>query len=286
MLRTQSPSFRSLVERGSIVRVAGAHDAIGAVLAQNAGFDAVWASSLEASAARCLPDASVLTMTEYLESAANMQKALHIPVVADCDTGYGGNLNVAHMVLEYEAAGITAVAMEDKLFPKMNSFAAHDHTLLDTEAFASKIRTAKSVQSTGEFFVIARTEALISGLGVDEALRRCHAYADAGADAVLIHSKLKSREQIEEFLRGWENRRPVVVVPTTYPDWHVDEVERAGVSTVIYANQGLRATITSLRDAYRTIYETGSSVELEDTIAPVSDIFELQQLAAWQKLEA
>ncbi|MFI9645596.1 isocitrate lyase/phosphoenolpyruvate mutase family protein [Streptomyces sp. NPDC052040] len=285
MLRTQSPTFRSLVERDGIVRVAGAHDAIGAVLAQNAGFDAVWASSLEVSAARCLPDASVLTMTEYLESAANMQKALHIPVVADCDTGYGNNLNVAHMVLEYEAAGITAVAIEDKLFPKMNSFAAHDHTLLDTDVFASKIRTAKSVQSTDDFFVIARTEALISGLGVDEALRRCHAYADAGADAVLIHSKMKSRDQIEEFLRGWENRRPVVVVPTTYPDWHIDEVERAGVSTVIYANQGLRATITSLRTAYRTIYETGSSVELEEAIAPVSDIFELQQLGAWQKLE-
>lgn len=285
MLRQRHPAFRSLVERGEIVRVAGAHDALGAVLAQEAGFDSVWASSLEVSAARCLPDASLLTMTEYLDSAANMQKALSIPVVADCDTGYGNNLNVAHMVHEYEAAGITAVAIEDKMFPKMNSFAAHDHSLLATEVFASKISTAKNEQSSEEFFVIARTEALINGMSVEEALDRCHAYGDAGADAVLIHSKSKSREQVLEFLRGWNNRLPVVIVPTTYPDWHADAAARDGVSVIIYANQGLRATVSSLRETFRSIRQNGDSTALESSIAPVSDIFDLQQLAAWQKLE-
>lgn len=285
MLKPRHPSFRSVLGRGGIVRLAGAHDALGAVLAQEAGFDAVWASSLEVSAARCLPDASLLTMTEYLDSAANMQKALGIPVVADCDTGYGNNLNVAHMVHEYEAAGITAVAVEDKMFPKMNSFAAHDHSLLATEVFASKITTAKNEQSGEEFFVIARTEALINGMSVEEALDRCHAYGDAGADAVLIHSKAKSRDQVMEFLRGWNNRLPVVVVPTTYPDWHVDTAARDGVSAIIYANQGLRATVTALRQTFRSICENGDSTALEDTIAPVRDVFDLQQLAAWQKLE-
>jgi phosphoenolpyruvate phosphomutase len=284
MLRQRHPAFRSLVERGEIVRLAGAHDALGAVLAQEAGFDAVWASSLEVSAARCLPDASLLTMTEYLDSAANMQKALSIPVVADCDTGYGNNLNVAHMVHEYEAAGITAVAIEDKMFPKMNSFAAHDHSLLATEVFASKISTAKN-ESSEEFFVIARTEALINGMSVEEALDRCHAYGDAGADAVLIHSKSKNRDQVMEFLRGWNSRLPVVIVPTTYPDWHVDAAARDGVSVIIYANQGLRATVSSLRETFRSIRQNGDSTALEDSIAPVSDIFGLQQLAAWQKLE-
>ncbi|MEV0781320.1 isocitrate lyase/phosphoenolpyruvate mutase family protein [Streptomyces sp. NPDC050428] len=274
------------MEKGELVRVVGAHDALGAVLAQQAGFDAVWSSSLEVSAARVIPDASLLTMTEYLEAASNMQKALGIPVIADCDTGYGNNLNVVHMVHEYEAAGITAVCMEDKLFPKLNSFAGGDQTLLSTEAFCSKIQAAKSSQATEDFFVVARTEALISGLSVDIALERSHAYCEAGADAVLIHSKSKTKDQVEAFLSRWDGRRPVVIVPTTYPDWHVDDIASAGVSVVIYANQGLRAIVASLRETFESIRRRGDSTELEDRIAAVSDVFELQQLNMWQKLDA
>lgn len=286
MSKVRYPSFRSVLEKGAPVRVAGAHNALGGVLAQQAGFEAVWSSSLEVSAARCLPDASILTMTEYLESAVHMQRALQIPVVADCDTGYGGTMNVAHMVREFEDNGITAVCMEDKLFPKMNSFVGEGQSLLGTPAFAAKVSTAKAVQSTEDFFVIARTEALISGLGVDEALGRCHAYCDAGADAVLIHSKAPTNAQVLEFLAAWDGRRPVVVVPTTYPDWHVDEATRAGVSVIIYANQGLRAIVSSLRKTYEAIYRTGDSTEVEDLIVPVGEIFELQHLKEWQKLDA
>lgn len=284
MQRPQYSSFRTVLTRG-VMRVAGAHDALGAVLAQESGFDAVWSSSLEVSAARCLPDFSLLTMTEYLEAAANMQKALSIPVVADCDTGYGNALNVAHMVHEYQAAGITAVCMEDKLFPKANSFAMDDQPLLSIEEFAHKIRTAKSVQDGDDFFIIARTESLISGFPVADALRRCHAYVDAGADAVLIHSKAQTPEQVTDFLQAWQGRRPVVVVPTTYPNWHIDDAQAAGVSVVIYANQGLRATVTSLRSTFRSILRDGGSHTLEDEIASMSDVFSLQQLAGWRRLE-
>lgn len=282
-MRASYPSFRAVLARDGIVRVAGVHDALGGRLAQEAGFQAVWSSSFEVSAVRCLPDASLLTMTEYLQAASNTQRALAIPVVADCDTGYGNALNVAHMVHEYEAAGITAVCMEDKLFPKMNSFAAGEQTLLDVPSFVHKLRTAKNAQRSPDFFVIARTEALISGLGVEESLLRCTAYASAGADAVLIHSKTK--DQVLEFLRGWDGRLPVVVVPTAYPDWHIDEVAASGGSIVIYANQGLRATVTSLRETFRTIYDRGQTSALEGDIASVADIFALQRLADWQKLE-
>ncbi len=287
---TSYRSFRCVLkekrERGEVVRVIGAHNALGGRLAQESGFDAVWASSLEVSAARCLPDASVLTMTEYLEAAANTQKAIGIPVVADVDTGYGNNLNVAHMVHEYEAAGITAVCMEDKLFPKMNSFVATAHTLLDTDAFCSKIRIAKHAQRTDGFFVIARTEALIDGLGVQTALARCTAYVEAGADAVLVHSKARTNEEVLAFLQEWDDRAPVVVVPTTNPDWHIDDVTKAGVSTAIYANHGLRATLRALRDTYRSILDHGATTEVEDRIASVGDVFELQRLSAWQDLES
>ncbi|TLQ46334.1 isocitrate lyase/phosphoenolpyruvate mutase family protein [Streptomyces marianii] len=286
MLKRSYPSFRSALAAHDVVRLAGAHHALSGVLAQEAGFQAVWSSSLEVSASRCLPDASILSMTEYLEAAANIQKALDIPVVADVDTGYGGNYNVAHMVHEFEGAGITAVCMEDKLFPKMNSFATGDQTLLDTAAFASKIQTAKAVQSSEDFFLIARTEALISGAGVEEAVNRCNAYADAGADAVLIHSKARTKDEVVSFLDRWDNRVPVVIVPTTYPDWHIDEVRAAGVSVVIYANHGMRAALSAMRDTYRAIYEAGSTSSLESEIASVWDIFDLQRMADWQKLDA
>lgn len=278
--------FRDVVASTSLTRVAGAHSALGGHVAQEAGFDAVWASSFEVSASRCLPDASLLTMTEYLEASANVQKALSIPVVADCDTGFGGVMNVAHMVREYERAGITAVCMEDKIFPKMNSFVAADHTLMSIPEFARKIEVAKKVQRTDDFFVIARTEAMISGLGVDEALKRCHAYVDAGADAVLVHSKQRTNAQILEFLAVWDKSTPVVLVPTTYPDWHVDDMRVAGASVVIYANQGLRATVSSLRATFRAIQDAGHSAGLEADIAEVADIFALQHLDEWQGLGA
>jgi len=285
MLR-QRVSFRRTMARTKLVRVAGAHDALGAVLAEEAGFQAVWASSLEVSASRCVPDASVLTMTEYLDAAANMQKAIDIPVVADVDTGYGNNLNVAHMVHEYEAAGISAVCIEDKMYPKVNSFAATAHDLLPTRDFVRKITTAKAAQYGEDFYVIARTEALINRLGVAEALERCHAYADAGADAVLVHSKAADPGEISEFLAGWDGRKPVVIVPTTYPQWTAFDAEQSGVSVVIYANQGLRATVQALRSTFSTIVTKGTSIDLEGEIAPISDVFALQKLDEWLALEA
>jgi phosphoenolpyruvate phosphomutase len=280
------PSFRSVLADNDVVRVAGANHALGGLLAEEAGFQAVWSSSLEVSASRGLPDASILSMTEYLEAAANIQKVLRIPVVADCDTGYGGNLNVAHMVHEFEAAGITGLCLEDKLFPKMNSFVAGGQTLLGTKEFAKKIKIAKETQASTETFVIARTEALISGLDVDAALERCRTYADSGADAVLVHSKAKTRDQVVAFLDGWDFRVPVVIVPTTYPDWHIDDIKQAGVSVVIYANQGLRATVSALRDTYRSVYQNGDTTALEGSIASVKDIFALQGLDTWQKLDS
>jgi phosphoenolpyruvate phosphomutase len=272
------------VDRGGLVRVVGANSALSGMLAEQAGFDAVWASSLEISAMRCLPDASLLTMTDYLRAAADVQRALGIPVIADCDTGFGNTMNVAYMVMEYEAAGITAICLEDKVFPKMNSFAEGDHALVDVEDFADKIRTVKATQRTPDFFVVARTEALISGLGCDEALHRCAAYADAGADAVLIHSKHATNAEVMEFLDRWDGRRPVVVVPTTYPDWHAADLQRCGVSVVIYANHGLRTVIGALRDSYMRILRDGHTALLDKEIARVSDVFALLLLDEWQQL--
>jgi phosphoenolpyruvate phosphomutase len=277
--------LRSLLKIKGIVRIAGAHSALGARIAEESGFDAIWSSSLEVSAARCLPDASLLSMAEYVDAARHMQSQVGIPVVADVDTGYGNNLNVAHMVHEYEAAGITAVCMEDKVFPKINSFVATSHSLVGTDEFASKIAVAKSSQRTDGFMLIARTEALIDGRSMAEALGRCEAYVKAGADALLVHSKKKTNAQIVDFMSHWQGSVPIIVVPTTYPSWNIAEIAAAGISAVIYANQGLRATITALRSTYRQIIESGSSEPVESLIASVRDVFALQDLEKWTALE-
>lgn len=286
MADSRYPRLREVLDGHGIVRIAGAHSALGARIAEESGFNAVWSSSLEVSAARCLPDASLLSMAEYVEAARRMQSQVGIPVVADVDTGYGNNLNVAHMVHEYEAAGITAVCMEDKVFPKMNSFVATPHTLLETNVFASKIAVAKSSQRSKDFMLIARTEALIDGRSMDEALARCKAYVDAGADGLLIHSKQATNAQIVDFMAKWRGVVPIIVVPTTYPSWKIQDMAAAGISAVIYANHGLRATITALRRAYSEIIESGSSESIEPLIAPVRDVFGLQDLEEWTALES
>ncbi|WP_165949655.1 isocitrate lyase/phosphoenolpyruvate mutase family protein [Micromonospora sp. KC207] len=285
MQRTTYPSFRETLADSGLVKVAGVHSALGGLLAQEAGFPALWASSFEISAVRGLPDASLLTMTEYLQAAADVQKVAGIPVIADCDTGYGNNMNVAHMVHEYERAGISAICIEDKVYPKMNSFAGTNQELIEAEVFAGKIEVARRARSDLRSYLIARTEALICGRGVDEAIARCHRYADAGADAVLIHSRQPSNAEILEFLDRWQRRLPVVVVPTTYPDWHADDAAKAGVNVVIYANQGLRAMISALRRTYGSIHDLGAADHLTADIASVGDVFRLQRLEEWQHLQ-
>lgn len=274
--------LRELLASGDLVRVAGAHDGLGAALIAEAGFDAVWASSFEVSAARALPDASLLTMTDYLQTAIHLDRACDLPVIADCDTGFGNALNVAHLVAEYEAAGIAAVCIEDKIFPKVNSFAGRGQDLVPVDEFAHKVEVARRVAR--DLVVIARTEAFIAGFGADEALRRAAAYADAGADALLVHSKSSTPDEVLEFLAGWDRPAPVVVVPTTYSSWHADDAHKAGVRVVIYANHGIRAKVTAMREVLRVINQQGRSDGIEDSIASMRDIFALQRLDDWMAL--
>jgi phosphoenolpyruvate phosphomutase len=283
---TKAQQLRRRLAEPAVIRVAGAHDALSALVAEEVGFDSVWASSLAISAARGLPDMSLLSMTDYLQAASNINDVCGLPVIADCDTGFGNTLNVAYMVRQYEAAGIAAVCIEDKVFPKRNSFVETDQLLEDADVFARKIEIAKQTQRDDDFLVIARTEALIAGAGIGEALRRAHGYVDAGADAILMHSKSREPDEVVAFLDLWQGRAPVVVVPTTYYAWHVQDAAEAGVAVVIYANQALRAAVCSMRHALRQVLDAGSSVPIEKEIAPMADIFRLQRVDEWLALES
>lgn len=277
---SKASALRELLRGPRIVRAVGARDGLSAKLVEEAGFEAVWASSFETSASHGVPDASLLTMTQFLDAAEAMDIVVDVPVIADCDTGFGGPTNVAYAVQRYERRGIAAICIEDKLFPKINSFADTTQDLLPTTEFAMKIKAGKEARTTDEFLVIARTEALITGLGVPEALERAHAYADAHADAILVHSKSSRPDQVLEFAAGWDRDVPLIAVPTTYPQVAEHTLYDSGFRIVIYASQGMRAAIAGMREALAELYRVESAGALEGSIASMSEVFSLQNMPA------
>ncbi|MFJ4655854.1 isocitrate lyase/phosphoenolpyruvate mutase family protein [Nocardia sp. NPDC088792] len=283
---SKAARFRELLQRKEIARIVGSRDALTARLIENAEFDGLWASSFELSASRGLPDLGLLTMAELLDASALINQATNLPLMADCDTGFGGKINIIRTVQRFEDAGIAGVCFEDKAFPKRNSFLEGNQDLEAAEEFAGRIEAATRTRRSGDFTVVARTEALIAGQGLDEALRRAHLYADAHADAILIHSKKTSPVEIVDFLKAWQARTPVVVVPTTYPHWNLAEAQEAGVSMVIYANHALRASVSATRDVLSEIRLHGGTDSIEDSIAPMKELFSLTAVAQWEEWSA
>tara|TARA_Y100000310_G_scaffold342670_1_gene446862 strand:- start:195 stop:1091 length:897 start_codon:yes stop_codon:yes gene_type:complete len=276
---TKSSILRKDLESKSILKVGGAFDAMSAKLVEINGFDAVWAGSFAISATYAVPDASILTMTEFFDAASKMTDTCKIPVIADCDTGYGGPSNVGRMVKKYENAGIAAICIEDKVFPKQNSLLKNgQNDLISEKEFVAKIIAAKEAKRDKDFMIIARVEALISGAGMDEALKRATAYEKAGADAILIHSKKKTPEEIFKFADLWKDNLPIVVVPTTYDTVKIDELIEHKIKLVIYANQTLRAAHASMTRMLKQMINSNSLNEIKEEISSMEDIFNLQEM--------
>ena len=283
---SRSDILRNELESKSILKVGGAFDAMSAKLVENSGFDAIWAGSFGISATHALPDASILTMTEFLNVASNMEDACDIPIIADCDTGFGGPSNVSHMVKKYEKTGVAAVCIEDKTFPKQNSFLENSkQELLPEKEFVAKIIAAKEAKENSNFMIIGRTEALISGLGMKEAVKRANAYEKAGADAILIHSKQDSPEEIFEFAESWGGTLPLVVVPTSFPTVKLDELISHKIKMVIYANQTLRATHAIISKVLEQLKNSASINDLSIDMTSMQEIFQLQETYNIKKQE-
>ena len=274
-----SEILRKNLETKPILKIGGAFDAMSAKLVEINGFDAIWAGSFAISATHALPDASILTMTEFLSVAANMVESCKIPVIADCDTGFGGPSNVSHMIKKYENSGIAGVSIEDKIFPKQNSLLENGKNELASEKdFVAKIIAARESKQNQEFMVIARTEALIAGLGVDEALKRANAYEKAGADAILIHSKKTDPSEVFEFSDLWNGNIPLVVVPTSYPSVSLDELITHKIKMVIYANQSLRASHIAMSKVLNQIINNKRLTDINEEMSSMEQIFHLQEM--------
>ena len=279
-------SLRIKLKENPILKVAGAFDAMSAKLVELSNFDAVWAGSFAISATHALPDASILTMTEFLASASSMADACSIPIIADCDTGFGGPSNVSHLVKKYENAGIAAICIEDKIFLKQNSLLKDGkQELLSEKDFVAKIIAAKNAKNNPNFMIIARIEALIAGHGVEEALKRATAYQNAGADAILIHSKKNTPDEVFEFCNMWNGNIPIIAIPTTYPTVTLDELQNNNIKMVIYANQSLRAAHWAMTEHLNQLSNAKSLSEVKTNLTSMEDIFHLQEMYEIKKQE-
>ncbi len=279
--------LRAALRERPLTHIIGAHNPLGAMLAVEAGFDGIWASGFELSAAMGVPDASIVSMTQHLEITRAMAAAVDAPVVADIDTGFGNAINVIHAVRQYEAAGAAAVVIEDKHFPKDTSLLAGGRQdLVSTSEYQGKIAAARSARRDADFVVVARTEALIAGLGHGEAMARAHAYVAAGADAVLVHSKQKTPDEIVAFARAWDRDIPLAIVPTAYPQ--LDEAAIQALRTVrlvIYGNHGVRAIVGALRETFGQIRRERGAAGVDARIPSVETVFEVQGVPAMKRDE-
>jgi phosphonopyruvate hydrolase len=285
---TKNEAFSTKLASPRLAHAMAAHNPMAAKLAERAGFDAIWGSGFELSASYAVPDASLLPMSANLEMMRAIAGTVAIPLIADIDTGFGNAVNVSYAVPQFEAAGASAVVMEDKTFPKDTSLrAGARQELVRLEEFQGKVEAACAARADRSFTVIARVEALIAGLGQEEAQKRARAYEEAGADAILIHSKRETPDEIVEFVRGWKGRVPLVLVPTAYPQLTEADIAALGkVGLVIYGNHAIRAAVGAMQAVFAQIRREGGIANVDKSLPTVNDIIELQGDARMRALES
>jgi phosphoenolpyruvate phosphomutase len=280
MMNKKTAQFKRLLHSDRVEFLMEAHSGLSAKIVEESGFKGIWGSGLSISAVLGVRDNNEASWTQVLEAVEFMSDATTIPILLDADTGYGNFNNVRRLVRKLEQRDVAAMCIEDKLFPKTNSFVSGARQpLADIAEFAGKIKAAKDTQRDPDFCVVARVEAFIAGQGLTEALERAQAYYEAGADAILIHSKIPTADEVLAFMAEWQDTCPVVIVPTTYYRTPTEVFEGAGVSLVIWANHLMRSSITAMQRTATRIYEEQSLLAVQDEIASIDEVFRLQDVA-------
>lgn len=263
-----------------------AHNGLSAKIVEEAGFKGIWASGLAISSSLGVRDSNEASWTQVLEVLDFMSDSTSIPILLDGDTGYGNFNNVRRLVKKLNQRDVAGVCIEDKVFPKTNSFINGTiQPLADIGEFCGKIKAAKDAQCDEDFVVIARVEAFIAGRNLSESLKRAEAYHKAGTDGILIHSSLKTPDEILAFKREWGNRSPVIIVPTKYYTTSTQVFRDYGFSIVIWANQICRSAITAMQKTAKIIFTEENLLNIEKRIIPLSEVFRLQGVSELQEAE-
>ncbi|MER6526629.1 isocitrate lyase/phosphoenolpyruvate mutase family protein [Streptomyces sp. NPDC001508] len=258
------------------LRAIGAASAVAAQVAVETGFDALWVSGLEVSTALGLPDENVLGPRDLADTVLALTRTAALPVIVDIDNAGGTPAAARRFAGDLARAGAAALCLEDSAYPKVNSFALHrSQGLAHIETVAEQLAAIRGTADTG-VTLIARTEALICGASVAEAMERATTYAACGADAVLIHSKDPTGQQALATAAAWTGTVPLVTVPTAFAHLSPDDLGAAGFGLVIYANQLSRAALAAMRRVASSFQTTGSFTA-DGT--PLSDVADLLQIA-------
>lgn len=283
---TRASQLRAMLCSNQLEFLMEAHNGLSARIVREAGFKGIWASGLAISAQFGVRDNNEASWTQVVDNLEFMADASDLPILLDGDTGYGNFNNMRRLVRKLEQRGVAGVCIEDKVFPKTNSFIGGERQpLADIDEFCGKIKAGKDSQADDDFSIVARVEALIAGWGMEEALRRAEAYRQAGADAILIHSKLKRADEIVQFAREWDNRCPLVIVPTKYYSTPTDVFREAGISVVIWANHLIRSATSAMQAVAAEIHRSETLINVEDRIATVDEIFRLQDADEYTEAE-
>lgn len=280
--------LRRLLAAKSITRVLEAHNGISGLIVEETQyeadgeireFDAMWVSSLTDSTAKGKPDTEYVDRTSRIQTINDILDVTTKPIILDGDTG-GQIEHFALMVRNMERLGVSAVIIEDKSGLKRNSLFGTEVTqqLEDVDVFCEKISAGKKAQMTSDFMIISRIESLIANAGMEDALARAKAYINAGADAIMIHSRHKDGKDIFEFMKKYQDfdyKVPVVSVPSSYNSFTEEELHDAGFSIVIYANHLLRSAFPAMKKTAESILEHKRSLEASEHCMPIKDILNI-----------
>lgn len=278
--------LKRLIELKPIVRVLEAHNGLSGLIVdqtqlvtngQIKQFDAIWESSFTDSASKGKPDTEIVDFTSRIQTIEQILEVTTKPLIVDGDTG-GPMNHFAFIVKTLERLGVSAVIIEDKIFPKQNSLLREAiHIQENPKIFCQKIEAGKRAQITDDFMIIARIESLIAGQSIADALKRAKMYIDSGADGIMIHSKKKNPKEMLDFCKRYRKlkyRVPLVAVPTSYNSITEDELEAVAVSIVIYANHLLRSSYAVMKKVAEAILVEGRAKGVEEFCFPIENLFE------------
>ena len=280
--------LKKLLELKPLVRIIEAHSGLSGIIAEKTNiivegekreFDGIWESSLSDSSSKGKPDIELVDFTSRTNTINEILEVTTKPMIVDGDTG-GLPEHFSFMVKTLERLGVSAVIIEDKRFPKHNSLVDDPsvHNQEDVDNFCKKIKIGVQSRVTQDFMIIARIESLIISRNVKDAITRAKRYIEVGADAIMIHSKDKTSEQIEEFCKLYKKlykKVPLVAVPTTYNKTTEDELSKMGISVVIYANHLIRSSYKEMEKTARVILENKRSYEVNELCCEVKELFKL-----------
>ncbi len=281
-------SLKELIYSKKPVRILEAHNGLTGLIVEKTKvkidgkikeFDGMWVSSLCDSTAKGKPDIELVDLTSRLNTINDILEVTTKPIIVDGDTG-GQIEHFVYTVKTLERLGVSAIIIEDKTGLKKNSlFGTEVEQTQDTiEHFSDKIRAGREARVTSDFMIISRIESLIAGAGMDDAINRAKAYIEAGTDGIMIHSKEKDGKEIIEFCRRYnkfENKVPLIVVPTSYNFMTEEELVGLGISVIIHANHLIRSAYPAMVNTAKSILENGRSKEASVNCMPIKEILTL-----------